>query len=56
MRITSVLLAGAAMALASLPLAAQDLPDLGGRTIHAVTENAYYPLNFAGPDGQGIGL
>src|SRR5690606_38430186 len=27
-----------------------------GRVIHAVTENAYYPLNFAGPDGQGIGL
>ncbi|WP_375598711.1 substrate-binding periplasmic protein [Devosia sp. Naph2] len=46
----------AALALAALPAAAQDLPDLGGRTIHAVTENAYYPLNFAGPDGEGIGL
>lgn len=56
MRITSVLLAGAALAFSALPLAAQDLPDLGGRIIHAVTENAYYPLNFAGPDGQGIGL
>lgn len=52
----SLLLAGAALALAAMPAAAQDLPDLGGRTIHAVTENAYYPLNFAGPDGQGIGL
>ncbi len=52
----SLLLAGAALVLAALPAAAQDLPDLGGRTIHAVTENAYYPLNFAGPDGQGIGL
>ena len=52
----SLLFAGAALVLAALPAAAQDLPDLGGRTIHAVTENAYYPLNFAGPDGQGIGL
>ena len=56
MTIKSLALAGAALALAALPVAAQDLPDLNGRTIHAVTENAYYPLNFAGPDGQGIGL
>lgn len=37
---------------------AQDaLPDLGGRTIVAVTENAYVPLNFADPaTGEGIGL
>lgn len=36
--------------------AAQDLPDLEGRTIIAVTENAYTPLNFADPDtGEGIG-
>src|SRR5690606_24542709 len=35
---------------------AQDLPDLGGRTIRAVTENAYTPLNFADPaTGEGIG-
>ncbi|QQR38823.1 substrate-binding periplasmic protein [Devosia rhizoryzae] len=46
----------AALFLAVLPAAAQELPDLDGRVIHAVTENAYYPLNFAGPDGQGIGL
>jgi polar amino acid transport system substrate-binding protein len=52
----SLLLAGAALVLAALPAAAQELPDLEGRVIHAVTENAYYPLNFAGPDGQGIGL
>lgn len=45
-----------ALALA-LPAAAQGLPDLGGRTIRAVTENAYYPLNFADPkSGEGIGL
>jgi len=38
------------------PAAAQDLPDLNGRTINAVTENAYTPLNFADPQsGKGIG-
>ena len=56
MTIKSFALAGAAMVLAALPAVAQDLPDLEGRVIHAVTENAYYPLTFAGPDGQGIGL
>lgn len=56
MILRTALLATAALALAALPVSAQDLPDLGGRTIHAVTENAYYPLNFAGPDGSGIGL
>ncbi|HEV7292002.1 MAG TPA: transporter substrate-binding domain-containing protein [Devosia sp.] len=41
----------------ALPAGAQDLPDLDGRTIRAVTENAYYPLNFADPaTGEGIGL
>jgi polar amino acid transport system substrate-binding protein len=49
-----------ALALAAalvLPAAAQDLPDLEGRTIVAVTENAYLPLNFADPEtGEGIGL
>jgi polar amino acid transport system substrate-binding protein len=35
---------------------AQEMPDLGGRTIKAVTENAYTPLNFADPKtGEGIG-
>ena len=39
------------------PTAAQTLPDLGGRTIRAVTENAYVPLNFVDPQtGEGIGL
>jgi polar amino acid transport system substrate-binding protein len=39
------------------PTLAQDLPDLAGRTIVAVTENAYMPLNFADPKtGQGIGF
>lgn len=51
-------LATAALAVAGLaaPALAQELPDLGGRTIQAVTENAYYPLNFADPaTGEGIG-
>jgi polar amino acid transport system substrate-binding protein len=53
----TLLLAGAAIALAVLPVSAQDLPDLEGRVINAVTENAYYPLNFADPEtGEGIGL
>src|SRR5690606_17565133 len=35
---------------------ASELPDLGGRTVKAVTENAYVPLNFADPEtGEGIG-
>lgn len=54
--VLSVLAAVAALAIA-LPAAGQDLPDLGGRTIKAVTENAYYPLNFEDPTtGEGIGL
>ena len=47
-----------AIALAAFAGAAQatGLPDLGGRSIVAVTENAYTPLNFADPkSGQGIG-
>jgi len=37
-------------------LSAQALPDLKGRTVVAVTENAYFPLNFADPkSGKGIG-
>jgi polar amino acid transport system substrate-binding protein len=35
---------------------AAELPDLGGRTVNAVTENAYVPLNFADPaTGEGVG-
>jgi polar amino acid transport system substrate-binding protein len=40
----------------ALSLSAQALPDLKGRTVVAVTENAYFPLNFADPkSGKGIG-
>ena len=52
-----VLSALAASLVLAAPAAAQGLPDLGGRTIQAVTENAYFPLNFEDPaSGQGIGL
>jgi polar amino acid transport system substrate-binding protein len=53
----SIAAAIAAALFVAAPVAAQDLPDLGGRTIKAVTENAYYPLNFEDPaTGEGIGL
>jgi polar amino acid transport system substrate-binding protein len=46
----------AALAIAgALPSAAADLPDLGGRAVTVVTENAYPPLQFLGKDGQAIG-
>jgi len=46
--ITSLFIASASQAAA--------LPDLQGRTILAVTENAYTPLNFIDPEtGKGIG-
>ncbi len=45
-----------ALGFASAANAGSHLPDLGGRTIVAVTENAYTPLNFADPEtGEGIG-
>jgi len=50
------LAAFAAAALAVGPALAGDLPDLKGRKIVAVTENAYFPLNFTDPkSGNGIG-
>lgn len=46
-----------ALGLLAGPGMAQDLPDLEGQTIVAVTENAYVPLNFADPaTGEGIGF
>ena len=52
-RLVSLLVAAA---LTALPAMAADLPDLKGRTIIAVTENASTPLNFADPkSGKGIG-
>jgi polar amino acid transport system substrate-binding protein len=57
MKILFAALATSVLALAlSLPASAAELPDLKGRSIIAVTENAYTPLNFADPkSGQGIG-
>ncbi len=50
------ILAAAASLVSSLAASAAELPDLGGRTVGAVTENAYVPLNFADPKtGEGIG-
>jgi polar amino acid transport system substrate-binding protein len=46
----------AAVAIAASVAQAAKLPDLKGRTIVAVTENAFFPLNFADPKtGKGIG-
>lgn len=52
----SLATAAALAAMMAVPSMAQDLPDLGGRTVVAVTENAYTPLNFVDPEtGEGIG-
>ena len=46
----------AALTLAALPAAAQELPDLGGREVAVATENAYPPLQFVDPKtGEAIG-
>lgn len=53
---TARLLAAAALlALGGTAAAAQDLPDLGGRTITVVTENAYPPLQFIDAEGNAVG-
>lgn len=44
------------LAFSSLNAQAQSLPDLGGRTVVVVTENAYPPLQFIDPKtGEAIG-
>lgn len=48
--------AGLTLALGlTAPAFAQDLPDLGGREVVVVTENAYPPLQFLDKDGAAIG-
>jgi polar amino acid transport system substrate-binding protein len=42
-------------ALSVTSAAAQALPDLGGREVVVVTENAYPPLQFTDKDGKAIG-
>ncbi len=55
-RIVSSLAALAAAFIMPQAAQAQSLPDLGGRTVVAVTENAYPPLQFVDPKtGQAIG-
>lgn len=52
-----VLIAGVALVGITAPIHADELPDLGGKTIVAVTENAYTPLNFVDvKTGEGIGF
>lgn len=48
-RVLSALAAVAAAFLMPAVAAAADLPDLGGRTVAVVTENAYFPLQFVDP-------
>ncbi len=46
----------AVLSLSALAAAAQSLPDLGGRAVVVVTENAYFPLQFVDPaTGQPAG-
>ncbi len=49
------LLAPVLLALAGSSALAQDLPDLGGREITVVTENAYPPLQFVDESGNAVG-
>lgn len=52
----SALLALATALIFAPAASAQDLPDLGGRTVTVVTENAYPPLQFIDPrSGEQIG-
>lgn len=49
--------AGFVLAAFATSVHADNLPDLKGRKIAAVTENAYFPLNFTDPkSGKGIGF
>jgi len=44
-----------AIGLTATATMAQDVPDLGGREVVVVTENAYPPLQFLDKDGKAIG-
>ena len=52
MKLTAAL---AGLALFATGALAQDLPDMGGKEIVVVTENAYPPLQFLDKDGKPIG-
>jgi polar amino acid transport system substrate-binding protein len=53
MKLTAAALVG--LAALTAPALAQDLPDLGGKEIVVVTENAYPPLQFVDKDGKAVG-
>ncbi len=52
MRLTAAL---AGLFLAVTPALAQEVPDLGGREVVVVTENAYPPLQFLDKEGKAVG-
>ncbi|MEP1111259.1 MAG: transporter substrate-binding domain-containing protein, partial [Nitratireductor sp.] len=55
-KLLSTFAALAALVFVPLAAQAQDVPDLGGRTVVVVTENAYPPLQFVDPKtGEQIG-
>jgi polar amino acid transport system substrate-binding protein len=47
--------AGLALGLSAATAFAQDVPDLGGREVVVVTENAYPPLQFLDSSGAAVG-
>ena len=49
------LMAAAVLGLSAPAVLAQGLPDLAGREIAVVTENAYPPLQFLDKDGKAVG-
>ena len=52
----TVLAGLSALALKPVTASAAGLPDLGGKTVVVVTENAYFPLQFVDPkSGQPAG-
>ncbi len=56
MRITKMMIAAAAVVLMPFVALAQSLPDLGGKSVVVVTENAYPPLQFIDPKtGEQVG-
>lgn len=53
MKLTAAALFG--LAALAVPALAQDLPDLGGKEVVVVTENAYPPLQFVDKAGAAVG-
>ncbi len=52
MKLTAALLG---LAMLAAPALAQDVPDLGGKEVVVVTENAYPPLQFLDKSGAAVG-